>query len=82
MGLAIHDVFTSDPLQEGMVITIEPGLYLDGDLGIRIEDTYVVTDGGCEPLTTGMPADSASIERMMEEALGLADGGVASSERY
>ncbi len=40
------------PLQPGMVFTIEPGIYLPGKGGVRIEDDVAVTDHGCESLTT------------------------------
>ena len=57
LGLDVHE----DPyvmrnnnelLEEGMVITIEPGLYKKGSLGIRIEDDVVITNDGCKSLTT------------------------------
>ena len=38
-------------LEVGNVVTIEPGIYLPGDVGVRIEDMVVVTDDGCERLT-------------------------------
>lgn len=41
---------SQDILQEGMVLTLEPGLYIAGKGGMRLEDNYVVTKHGCRPL--------------------------------
>jgi Xaa-Pro dipeptidase len=39
-------------LQPGMTVTIEPGIYLPGKFGVRIEDDFVITEDGCKPLST------------------------------
>jgi len=56
VGLEIHEApriaaGQSEQLQPGMVITIEPGVYLPGKGGVRIEDMVLVTDRGCDVLT-------------------------------
>jgi Xaa-Pro aminopeptidase len=69
LGMDVHDVGDySTPLQPGMVLTIEPGIYIaDENLGIRIEDDVLVTETGYEVLSAGAPRDPDEIEALMEE---------------
>lgn len=57
LGIDVHEWpgvshRTSHTLQENMVVTIEPGIYLEGQFGVRLEDTIVVKKGHCERLNS------------------------------
>jgi Xaa-Pro aminopeptidase len=71
LGLEVHDVGDySVPLQEGDVITIEPGIYIpEESIGIRIEDNYWITKDGALCLSEHLPKDIADIEAAMQQAL-------------
>jgi Xaa-Pro aminopeptidase len=67
---------TSRALVEGMVLTVEPGLYVPADdasplrgIGIRIEDDVLVTSSGAEVLTSAAPKDRGEIETLRREAV-------------
>ncbi|MCK3656981.1 Xaa-Pro aminopeptidase [Pasteurellaceae bacterium Macca] len=83
LGLDVHDVGDyqdgerSRPLEVGMVLTIEPGLYIPADadvpaqykgIGIRIEDNLLITEYGNKNLTTAVPKEIAEIEAIMASA--------------
>lgn len=64
LGMQVHEApimrpTTQTALEAGMVVTIEPGIYLPDEFGIRIEDDILVTPDGAEVLTT-LPRDSES----------------------
>jgi Xaa-Pro aminopeptidase len=81
LGLDVHDVGeyaregTPRPLQPGMVLTVEPGLYIPASaldvpaglrgMGIRIEDDILVTAGGNEVLTCALPASAREVEALV-----------------
>jgi len=84
LGLDVHDVGqykvgeAARELQPGMVLTVEPGLYVGVDsdaaagrfrgIGIRIEDDVLVTANGCEVLSPGVPKEIDAIEALRAAA--------------
>ncbi len=82
LGMDVHDCAATDPatypggpLEEGMVLTVEPGLYFQEDdllvpaelrgIGIRIEDDLVVTADGSRNLSEALPREPDAIEEWM-----------------
>ena len=67
VGLGTHDGSPGElPLQAGMVLTVEPGLYYpERGIGVRIEDTILITADGCEVLTASVPKEIAEIEALL-----------------
>jgi Xaa-Pro aminopeptidase len=65
VGLDVHDPGDLNwALQAGMIITIEPGVYLpEENIGIRIEDTVLVTSSGAKLLSGGLPREPGEIEK-------------------
>ena len=66
VGLEVHEAprvsqRSEDVLEPGEVVTIEPGIYLPGELGVRIEDLVVVTEEGCRNLS-GVPKELRLVE--------------------
>jgi len=66
VGLEVHEAprvspRSDDVLESGEVVTIEPGVYLPGKLGVRIEDLVVVAEDGCRNLSS-LPKDLQLVE--------------------
>jgi Xaa-Pro aminopeptidase len=69
VGLDVHD--PNDPaatLKAGMVITIEPGIYIpEENIGVRIEDTVLVTEEGVKNLSAALPREVNEIEKLVSK---------------
>ncbi len=77
VGVDVHDLAASDTLRPGMIITIEPGIYVPANatdvpkgcsgFGVRIEDDILITPNGCELLTGALPRSVAKIETLLRK---------------
>jgi Xaa-Pro aminopeptidase len=70
VGLDVHDPWRANAvLRPGVVLTVEPGVYDPArNLGVRIEDTVVVTETGCEVLSSSLPKRRDEIERLLGDS--------------
>src|SRR6266478_346001 len=70
IGLDVHDPGEyCPPLQPGMFVTVEPGIYIpEENLGVRIEDDVLITESGHKLLSERLPRDPVEIEKIMAAA--------------
>jgi len=82
IGLDVHDPIPKGQLQENMIITIEPGIYIPENancdkrwwgIAVRIEDDYLITKDGYELLSASAPRKIEEIESLMQEPSALDD---------
>jgi len=73
LGLDVHDVgFTTEPIQPGWVMTVEPGIYIrEEGFAVRLENDVLVTEKGPEDLMAGIPVEADEIEDLMNRKLSL-----------
>ncbi|TFH06238.1 MAG: aminopeptidase P family protein [Spirochaetales bacterium] len=72
VGMSVHDnirQWHGDPLREGMVIVVDPMVWLEDvpHTYVRVEDTVVITRDGCERLTEGSPLELDDVEALMAQ---------------
>jgi len=69
VGMSVHDVgIRGIPLQPGMVFANEPlQVWPEENLGVRVEDTVLITEDGCENLTALVPREIEEIEKLIQE---------------
>lgn len=70
LGIDVHDLGTrTEPVQPGMVFTIEPGIYIEEEqMGIRIENNFWVTKNGNHDLMKNIPITAEDIEALMKKS--------------
>ena len=70
IGLDVHDPGEyCEPLKPGMVVTMEPGIYIpEENLGVRIEDDVLITPDGYKLLSERLPRDPDQIEKIMADS--------------
>jgi Xaa-Pro aminopeptidase len=68
LGLDVHDLGTrTEPIQPGMVFTIEPGIYIkEENMGVRIENNFWITNKGNQDLMKNIPITAEEIESLMK----------------
>jgi Xaa-Pro aminopeptidase len=69
LGIDVHDLGPrNEPLKPGMVLTVEPGIYIEEEqLGIRIENDVWITEDGNMDLMEKIPITVEEIERVMSQ---------------
>jgi Xaa-Pro aminopeptidase len=76
LGLDVHDVgITTQPIQDGWVMTVEPGIYLrDEGFAVRLENDVLVTEKGTVDLMAGIPVEADEIESLMQAKVEATNG--------
>jgi Xaa-Pro aminopeptidase len=76
LGLDVHDCGLYQKLEPGMIITVEPGIYISEgsdcdpkwwNIGVRIEDDVLITEKSCEVISDYAPKSPDAIEALMKE---------------